>query len=233
MSSIKTLSRMRDRVTKLKGEFAACVQEFNNAGLFTGPSLHFHFMTIGIRNKYQTAVQTLEDDLFFENLYATLTSWGMHRMGPGNTKLRDLREIKESFIGQVSTIQKLQTLRITDLEKSNIDEITSQIWSVMSKLNVGIGSTKIVANSKALHHLLPYLVPPIDRQYTIRFFYGNKSLSQGDEIAFNEIYPNFHEIAITNAEFIADMIGKGMNTSETKVLDNAIVGYVLQYLKYD
>ena len=33
----------------------------------------------------------LADDVFFDSLYATLAAWGLHRMGPSKTKLRELR----------------------------------------------------------------------------------------------------------------------------------------------
>jgi len=83
-----------------------------------------------------------------------------------------------------------------------------------------------VANSKALHHLLPALVPPIDRAYTLRFFYADTTLSKGDEATFKEIYPYFHRIAVARREQITSHLGTGMNTSETKVIDNAIVAFV-------
>ena len=38
--------------------------------------------------------------------------------------------------------------------------------------------------SKVLHHVLPDLVPPIDRQYTFKFFYGRTLLSIPEEVAF-------------------------------------------------
>jgi hypothetical protein len=115
-----------------------------------------------------------------------------------------------------------------------MEEVTSvseQVWAVISGLNIGCGLTKIVAGSKALHHVLPALVPPIDREYTIRFFFHHKSLSQGDKIAFREIYPRFHRIAVACRGQIQGRIGRGMNTSATKVIDNAIVGFVRSKLK--
>jgi hypothetical protein len=72
-------------------------------------------------------------------------------------------------------------------------------------------------------------MPPIDREYTLRFFYN--PLNQGDEVAFKEIYPYFHKIASACRDEIVTYIGHGMNTSQTKVIDNAIVGFVLKDLK--
>ena len=42
-----------------------------------------------LRSSGETAVPG-NTELFFDYLYATLASWGMHRMGKGKTKLRDL-----------------------------------------------------------------------------------------------------------------------------------------------
>jgi hypothetical protein len=40
-----------------------------------------------------------------------------------------------------------------------------------------VAEVRLVANSKALHHVLPGLIPPIDRMYTFQSFYGRKMLS--------------------------------------------------------
>ena len=37
-------------------------------------------------------------------------------------------------------------------------------------LDLTESNATVVANAKALHHLVSDLIPPIDRQYTIRFF---------------------------------------------------------------
>jgi len=42
---------------------------------------------------------------------------------------------------------------------------------------VSTSRTQIVASSKFLHHLLPDLIPPIDRQYTFAFLTGQKTVT--------------------------------------------------------
>jgi len=56
-------------------------------------------------------------------------------------------------------------------------------------------------------------------------------LSIAEAEAFREMYSQFYEIATANREQIQARIGKGWNTSETKIIDNAIVGYVLKNLR--
>ena len=64
--------------------------------------------------------------------------------------------------------------------------------------------------------MLPDLVPPIDRRYTITFFYNRKMLSISEAAAFGEMYSGFHRIAVSNPEEIQSRVGTGWNTSETK-----------------
>jgi hypothetical protein len=228
LSATKTVERMEQRVRQLIAEFSPCLEAFDVAQLFTGPSLHFYFKTLGARAKHGNAIEALNDDEFFEGLYATLTAWGMHRMGPGNAKLADLAVIKASFQRQREPISRLEAHDITSMEQTQLHQLTNDLWNVLRELRVGIGQTKIVANSKALHLLLPALMPPIDREYTIRFFYSHTTLSRGDEDTFREIYPYFHQIASSCRDAIRQRVkaGQGMDTCATKVIDNAIVGFV-------
>ena len=60
------------------------------AATFAGPSLHFHLRSLD-------AVRTNDFERAVEYGYATLTSWGMHRMGPGGSKLREFGKFRDSL----------------------------------------------------------------------------------------------------------------------------------------
>lgn len=231
MSSAKTLARMRSRVEELSAGFEQFVASFGSRDLFTGPSLFFHLKTVEVRARHASAVETILDGDFFEHLYATLTAWGMHRMGRSHAKLADIDEIRDSFAEQAAAIGEIESLRLRDLSTDDVDDVGSKLWAIIEDLRVSTSQTKIVAGSKALHHLLPSLVPPIDREYTLRFFYNHKTISRGDKATFLEIFPLFREIAALQGDQLERFVGTGMNTSETKVIDNAIIGYVLNRLK--
>ncbi len=232
-SSRKVLERMTERVTKLADNFGTYLDHFDGLVKFTGPSVYFHDKTLAIRQKCGTAKETLRSDEFFDYLYATLTAWGMHRMGQGNTKLGNIEELKRSFRSQAEPIYQLENLILTDIDEAHAPQVAANLWSVLSQLRVSEARAQIVANSKALHHLLPSLVPPIDRTYTYNFFYNRNMLSLEEREAFKEMYLGFHFIAVTNKEQIQARVGKGWNTSETKTIDNAIVGYVLKELRFN
>jgi hypothetical protein len=226
-----TVRRIEERVTELIEDFDGCCDVFDRANLFTGPSAYFHSKTLALLRQHKSARDALLDSAFLESLYATLTAWGMHRMGPGGAKLVEFPALVDSFRTMELPIRKLSALALADLRFEEVTDVSDQLWAVISGLNIGCGLTKIVAGSKALHHVLPELVPPMDREYTIRFFFHHKNLSQGDAVAFREIYPRLHRIAVECRDRIDARIGRGMNTSATKVIDNAIVGFVRAKLR--
>jgi hypothetical protein len=84
--------------------------------------------------------------------------------------------------------------------------------------------------SKALHHVLPDLIPPIDRQYTWRFFTGQTTYlpKRDEQAAFRNWFPRFADIASRKQEAITDAIRRGgfMATGVAKVVDNAIMGFM-------
>ena len=233
---LKTLNLARQRVCELCAGFDRYISAFESETLFTGPRLYFHHKTLSIRRILGSSVEAcLQSEVFFESLYATLASWGLHRMGPGNTKLVDMPVMVRGFHCQEESLKNLARVTIQDLSPQNVLHTADQIWKLIWDLPVGIGNTKLVSGSKALHHLLPNLVPPIDREYTVQFFFNNKNAIQGDEErqrkAFLLMYPYFAQVCRERKAEIETCLGRAMNTSFTKVVDNAIVGYGRTVLK--
>lgn len=209
---------------ELMDYFDDFVEYFDHTLIFSGPSLYFHQKCIDIVRTNDLSV-IFENKLFFEYLYATLASWGLHRMGETNTKLVDFDKFKESVMSQKEIFLQLRGKRITELNVET--SLSNQLQALLENLKIGEGETKLIFNSKAVHHLLPDLMPPIDRQYTLLFFYNSKNPSHLDD-CFSEIFPKFVEIAVQKKNSIYNRVGEGFHTSETKVIDNAIVGYVLK-----
>src|SRR5450755_4869615 len=55
-------------------------------------------------------------------------------------------------------------LRITALDPDAARQAAHIAWQIIAAMNVSTSRTQIVAGSKMLHHFLPDLIPPIDRQ---------------------------------------------------------------------
>lgn len=223
--------RMEQRVRDLISSPAVYLDAFDRSSLFTGPSLYFHFRTLERLHGHRTPSDAVVDESFLESLYATLTAWGMHRMGPGGAKLVEFERFVQGFASQRAQIREIEHLKLEAVSTADLRHVCQEVWRIISTLAVSASETKIVAGSKALHHVLPELVPPIDREYTLSFFYGHKTLNRGDQRTFAEIFPQFHRILLSCQEEVKARIGSGMNTSSTKVIDNSLVGYVRLKLK--
>lgn len=221
-------ARSRSNIEALIGDFSGHLSRFERSNAFSGPSLYFHAKAIARRLEYSRVDDLLADDLFFEYVYAVLPAWGMHRMGTQAAKVGDFESMVGSFRSCADEIELLWDVHITDVAEGAVAAVAEQVWRVLGSLQVSTSATKIVAGSKALHHVLPSLVPPIDRQYTFRFFTGQRNLASSDQKAFLEWFPYFAEIGSRAAAEIQDALDRGgvMATGAAKVIDNAIIGFM-------
>lgn len=145
---------MAERVSDLSANMRRYLKVYQEAEPFGGPSWYFHRKALDRRAHARGVSALLNDDLFFDYLYATLTAWGLHRMGPGNTKLRDIQDLKGSLHEQVQFIEHLWGTRMTRVEEGKRDDFAKRVWGVVAALRVSIAEARIVAASKALHHVL-------------------------------------------------------------------------------
>jgi hypothetical protein len=227
-SRLRRADRARRNVDNLIATFSECVDCFERSNAFAGPSLYFHERAIERRQAHADAASLLADTQFLETVYAVLPAWGMHRMGKQRAKVVDFDVMVESFRAMAESIQALWQRSITAIADDDVAEVSEQVWYIIAGLKVSQSETRIVAGSKALHHVLPDLVPPIDRQYTFQFFTGQKSVQHGDAAAFAEWFPYLCEIGRScrpEIERITERAGF-MATSPAKVIDNAIIGFM-------
>lgn len=103
----------------------------------------------------------------------------------------------------------------------------------MNRSGLTASGAPLVANTKALHFLLPDLVPPMDRSYTGRFFFGpSKGLLMPGPASknFEPMFSALHLLARRHADVLkASRDGSYLCMGHAKVLDNAIIGYVLSH----
>ena len=226
--SARGRDRTRRNVEALINGFDDHVRRFEAAGLFSGPSIYFHHRAIARRRSHTSVTALLADEQFLEYVYAVLPSWGMHRMGPQPAKVGDFGDLVAALRAVAPMLEELWPLHIARLPPGSTDQVAERIWRVIIRLRASTSGTQIVAGSKTLHHVLPDLIPPIDRQYTLRFFTGSTTLSAGDERAFLAIFPDLVEIAECSHEAIDRALSRGgvLATGPTKVIDNAIIGFM-------
>lgn len=219
----------QERVEDLIAHFTECVDRFEISNAFPGPSLYFHERAIERRRAHPTVEVLLQDELFFEYVYAMLPAWGMHRMGKQAAKVGDFNDMVTSFRNLSEELAQVFDLRIDQIASSEEESLAGSLWRIIDNLKVSLSGTHIVAGSKALHHVLPDLVPPIDRRYTWRFFTGQTNvLSRGEATAFQEWFPLFCDIARRCVHELRSIQDRGgfMATGVSKIIDNAIIGYM-------
>jgi hypothetical protein len=111
------------------------------------------------------------------------------------------------------------------IEEDSLD-VTGKIDRLISELCIVNNKSLIVPGTKALHHLLPDLVPPMDRRYTGAFF-GWWPIGPQDRQTkiLTTAYGSFASIA--RAVKPSRLVGDGWRTSSSKLLDNALVTYCM------
>ncbi|MEZ5003062.1 MAG: hypothetical protein R2730_08485 [Chitinophagales bacterium] len=202
---------------------------------FGGPSLYFHNRAL------EECTNNPLSDKHLEYIYATLASWGMHRMGKTKTKMVDFHVFRDSILSQKKSIYELMNSRIENLN-NNKESIFKELRKICFSIKVSVSDSKIVGNSKALAHILPNLVPPIDRQYTIRFFTqeGTNFVNGNGKLKAVTNFKNIEDekeifliILDKTCDFTCHIIknedvrvDKIFNTSYPKIFDNFIISYI-------
>jgi len=120
---------------------------------------------------------------------------------------------------------EIQSFENLFLDQSDLDvaRVSTQLAHLIQALEIVDNRMKIVPGTKALHHLLPDLVVPMDREYTQQFFgWHNPQFQNYPERRFAEAFASFVAVAqITNP---VQYLKSGWYSSRTKVIDNAVVG---------
>jgi hypothetical protein len=218
-----TNHRVDSNVQLLIRDFPEWLRAFKKDYPFRKPEqLKFHVRTIKKRREFGSVQRALDDDEFLGALYETLKAWGI---GARASVIKEFPDFAASLRSKSNAIAALETLCI-DQENLDTNTVASQIWALIDSLNIVENKTTLVPGSKLLHHLLPDLIVPIDREYTQKFFrWGNPKFQNRQEECFRQAFATFIKITreVNPNQYVAD----GWCSSQTKVLDNAVVGFMV------
>jgi hypothetical protein len=206
---------------------------------FGGPCVYFH------RECLRAAETAFLSERHIETLYATLAAWGMHRMGSADrtkTKLTNWEKFRGSIIANAPQLAEFRDLRLLSAPAEEYLDALARLRPIYESLALTVSGATVVVNSKALHHILPEFIPPIDRQYTIRFLtqapgrwrdssgrYRLIALPAGMDAQFAVF-----QRSCADLKSLADRIDPALFDDQRrknrvpapKALDNAIVNYV-------
>jgi hypothetical protein len=196
---------------------------YYRAAVFAGPSLYFHLRTL-------EAARTQDFERFAEYLYAVLASWGMHRMGPGGSKMREFGE----FHASLRLVWPI-ALQLRDKTPNSLSESDwSSLREVFCRIRCMASGTSLVGNSKVMAHLLPNLIPPVDREYTLKFLFRNGQITKGIEAEGEKLvqiltgffYPITQSLIFQPKaeEWLTQNDRFKWDTSALKIVDNLVIG---------
>jgi hypothetical protein len=209
------------RVESVIATFADCLDAYDRLVPFRRAGQYeTHRAAIDRRRHVGSAGAALADDEFLELLYQTLRRWGI---GVRASRLAPLPEFRRQIRAQAGSISALDGTRIDD-PALDVPAAAQAIWPIVANLGIVANISVIVPGTKTLHHLLPDLVPPMDRAWTGAFFRWSAAAPQSGQAATFE-YTFTGLASIARATQPARHVGGGWRTSPSKILDNAIIGY--------
>ncbi|MBI4843066.1 MAG: hypothetical protein HY809_01915 [Nitrospirae bacterium] len=151
-------------------------------------------------------------------------------MGKGGSKMQHFDVFRQSIV----SIQDM----LSEAQKYDFREMNNQKWAILEQtfksIKVMASGTSLVGNSKVMHHMLPNIVPPIDREYTLRFLRGNTNITNGldsEWLLMRGIIENFFIPVASDKDFESKATGwiacgddYLWDTSIIKVVDNLVIG---------
>jgi hypothetical protein len=158
------------------------------------------------------------------------------------TKLTEWRQFHGSIFAQSSGLEQFRACSFLNMSETDYSDAVLQLRPYYQALELSVSEATIVVNSKAFYHLFPEFVPPIDRQYTIRFFTQVPERWRDAKGKFRIIslppgigaqFDLFHKTCV-DIKRLADRVDPALLENERrlhgvmapKALDNAIVNYI-------
>jgi hypothetical protein len=167
----------------------------------------------------------LDDYNYFELMYVTLIAWNMNMR---KAKLVTFDSFRNSIISCKKEIVSLSSYELCKIKAEEIDSLLDMIEPLFKKIHVMQSKSKIVGVSKTLHFLLPKLIMPIDRTYTLKFMFGHMKYDNKPDkeyVTFKDVFKKFWAIVKNLSLNEDDLNGKLWNTTVPKLVDNAIIGF--------
>lgn len=208
------LSRTTDEMIKETGD------------TFSGPSVDLHLWAIEARRALRS-VPNEPPTALFRAIFAVLPAWGMHRMGPGPTRMPSFADFGASLEAAWPHLKALWTAE-PPLNADQWDKLEAAYDLIQGRAEKD--GSQIVSRSKVLLHLLPEICAPIDREYTLAFFHVrtcHQSRSKDptyEPRLYRELHERFFHIAARDPRLATLLARSGrFNTSPMKTIDNLIV----------
>lgn len=215
------------RISQLVDGFGRYVQAYDDHVSFTSEQLAAHRATVALRQQAGSVRAAVGSEQFLVSLRRTLLAWGIGRRA---SRLVPADAFAGALHAALPRLEPLESLRIDGNDLAN--DLAGTLAQLIGSLGVVTNKAKLVAGTKTLHHLLPELVPPMDRAWTGLFFQFHLPEWQ-DARSQRRIF----ELAYSHLAGVARQVrpqqyvtGAGWRTTRTKIIDNALIGFCMAEL---
>lgn len=174
-------------------------------------------------------LEAILDTQYKEYLYATLCAWGIHRMGREAGRLVEFGKFCQEIETLSPYLGRLQGLYLSELTAQEVEDTTHMLWNLIESMRIRpVDKPYLVPATKALHHILPELVVPVDGQYTAAFFgWSRNELLNRPRDMFFKVFPTLADIAKRIKPQVSSYAGQPFHRTLAKIVDNAIAGFVI------
>jgi hypothetical protein len=215
------------RISRLVNGFGRYVQAYDDHVSFTSEQLTAHRATVALRQQAGSVRAAVGSEQFLMSLRRTLLAWGIGRRA---SRLVSAGAFADALHAALPRLEALEPLRIDESELPG--EAAEALAQLTGSLGVVTNKAKLVAGTKTLHHLLPDLVPPMDRAWTGLFFQFHapewqdaRSQRRTFELAYSSLVGVARQVR--PQQYVT---GTGWRTTRTKVIDNALIGFCMTEL---
>lgn len=214
-------SNRLDLISESKEKFFDYVKKCNGNYRLISPSLYLYKKVIEKHNKCDSYKKLYEDNEFLELIYMTLIAWNMNQR---RAKLVSFEEFRDSILENQNqkSLNELSTFHLKSLSNDELNKVLEKIEKLFKNIKVMKSKSKIVGISKTLHFLLPNLIMPMDRKYTMCVY--SKDIEKEFK-TFKKVFIKFHEIIKRLHLTDNDINNFNWNTSIPKLIDNALIGF--------
>jgi len=208
--------RMESKIKDIVENLPSWINRFKQDGYRGGQSLYFYQKVVEQRREKPLDVLLVKGGLFIERMYATLASWDMNTR---SARMKDFDDFEHSLLNNKKQLSSLASFQIDTIPGEAAAGVKRSLGDLYDELELMKSGGRLVANSKALHFLLPNLVMPMDRNNILRFFFNNTTESKNK---FLKIFDCTCEVA--KRVDLKSYFDHRWNLTITKVIDNAIIG---------
>jgi hypothetical protein len=218
-----------ERLKDLAVSFPDYLIVYRNRGPFSKAQLGAHLNALERRSTFVSAEDAVADDAFADLVREVLGQWGV---GTRGAQLVSAELFRAEFEKLAPRLEHLNHARIDDADLDP-EQVESAVYDLIDSISLVTKygepvKNRLVSGTKALHHVLPNLVPPVDREYTQTFFgWHNPEFQYNPRECFKVIFLALVEVARDVG--LDRFRGDGWMSSPAKILDNAIVGFCVKH----